>query len=94
MPKAQTLNASAYCDNPKGIAAYLNKALETNDTATIVKAIGNMIRAQGVSRLSRNTKLSREGLYRSFSGQSKPGFENVLDVLTAMDVKLVAKPTK
>ena len=94
MPKAQTLNASAYCDNPKRIAAYLNKALETNDTAIIVKAIGNMIRAQGVSRLSRNTKLSREGLYRSFSGQSKPGFENVLDVLTAMDVRLVAKPTK
>jgi probable addiction module antidote protein len=94
MAKAQTLNDSAYCDNPQRIAAYLNKALETNDTAIIVKAIGNMIRAQGVSRLSRNTKLSREALYRSFSGQTTPGFENVLDVLTAMDVKLVAKPTK
>ncbi len=94
MTKAQTLNNSAYCDNPKRIAAYLNKALETNDTAIIVKAIGNMIRAQNVSRLSRNTKLSREALYRSFSGQGKPGFENVLDVLIAMDVRLVAKPTK
>ena len=94
MTKAQTLNHSAYCDNPKRIAAYLNKALETNDTAKIVKAIGNMICAQNVSQLSRNTKLSREGLYRSFSGQSKPGFENVLKVLTAMDVRLVAKPTK
>jgi len=94
MTKAQTLNHSAYCDNPKRIAAYLNKALETNDTATILKAIGNMIRAQGVSRLSRKTKLSREGLYRSFSGQRLTGFEKVLDALIAMDVKLVAKPTK
>jgi probable addiction module antidote protein len=94
MTKAQTLNNSAYCDNPKRIAAYLNKALETNDTVTILKAIGKMIRAQGVSRLSRNTKLSRESLYRSFSGQRLTGFENVLDALTAMDVRLVVKPTK
>jgi probable addiction module antidote protein len=94
MKKAQTPNHSACCDNPKRIAAYLNKALETNDTAKVVTAIGNMIRAQNVSRLSRNTKLSREALYRSFSGQGVPGFDNVLDVLFAMGVKLVAKPTK
>ena len=94
MTKAQTLNRSAYCDNPKRIAAYLNKALETNDTAIILKAIGDMIRAQNVMQLSRNTRLSREGLYRSFSGKRSTGFENVLSVLIAMDVKLVAKPTK
>jgi probable addiction module antidote protein len=94
MTNAQTLNDSAYRDNPKRIAAYLNKALATNDTATIVKAIGDMIRAQGTSRFSKNTKLRRESLYRSFSGRMSPGFERVMDVLTAMNVRLVAEPTK
>ena len=60
----------------------------------VVEAIGDMIRAQGSSGISRKTNLDRASLYRSFSGQMSPGFERVAEVLLAMDVELVARPVR
>jgi probable addiction module antidote protein len=93
MPKDHTLDATKYCGKPKIIAKYLNAALESGDVALITKAIGDMVRAQGVSRISREVGLSREGLYRSFGGQMGPGFDTVIKVLHALDIRLVAKPS-
>jgi probable addiction module antidote protein len=93
MPRARPLNdENKYRGNPKLIAKYLNDALATEDTAAIIRAIGDMIRAQGSSGFSKKTKLDRASLYRSFSGRMSPGFERVIEVLLALDVKLVAKP--
>jgi hypothetical protein len=41
--------AAKHCDNPGAIAKYLNGALSTGDPVLITKAIGDMVRAQGVS---------------------------------------------
>jgi DNA-binding phage protein len=45
--------AAKHCDNPRAIAKYLNDALATGDSVLITKAIGDMVRAQGVTRVSR-----------------------------------------
>ncbi|WP_035718057.1 hypothetical protein [Bradyrhizobium japonicum] len=63
MPRARLLDDGKYRDSR--IAKYLNDALMTEDTAVIVKAIGDMIRAQGSSSFSRKSSLRRESLYRS-----------------------------
>ena len=93
MPKDHTFDAAKYRGKPKIVAKYLNVALASGDVALITKAIGDMLRAQGVSRISREVGLSREGLYRSFAGQMSPGFDTVIKVLLALDVRLVAKPS-
>jgi probable addiction module antidote protein len=85
--------AAKYRDNPRAIAKYLNDALSTEDPAIITKAIGDMVRAQGVTRFSQKVGLSREGLYRSFRGELRPSFDTVLKVLLALDIQLIAKPT-
>jgi DNA-binding phage protein len=36
-------------DDPSAIAKYLNDALSTGDPVLITKAIGDMVRAQGVT---------------------------------------------
>jgi probable addiction module antidote protein len=93
MPRArQLVDELKYRDNPKQIAKYLNDALATEDTAAVVRAIGDMIRAQGSSGFSKKTNLGRASLYRSFSGRMSPGFERVVEVLLALEVKLIAKP--
>jgi probable addiction module antidote protein len=81
-----------YRANPKMIAEYLNVAFATGDQALAAKAIGDMVRAQGVSRFSQKVGLRREGLYRSFSGDSGPGFDTVMKVLSALQIQIVAKP--
>ena len=81
-----------YREKPRAIAEYLNDALSTNDPVHITKAIGDMVRAQGVTRFSQKTRLDRTNLYRSFRGGIRPSFETILDVLIALDIQLIAKP--
>ena len=53
--KHRSLNAADYPDQPKMIATVLNDALATGDTIAFVKAIGDLIRAQGVTKVSQET---------------------------------------
>jgi probable addiction module antidote protein len=85
--------AARYRDNPREIAKYLNDALSTGDPVLATKAIGDMVRAQGVARFSQKVGLRRDGLYRSFSGETSPAFATVLSVMLALDVQIVVKPS-
>ncbi len=59
-------------ESEEGIAVFLADALETGDAAYIAKAMGVVARARGMTDISRETGLSREQLYRSFSEQGTP----------------------
>ena len=87
------LDAAKYRDNPKMIAKYLNDALATDDAALITKAIGDMLRAQGMSKFSQKVGLRRGGLYRSFRGEMSPGFDTVVKVLVGLDLQISVKPS-
>ena len=93
MRKARAFDAAKYRDNPKMIAKYLNHALATGDGIIIAQAIGAMIRAQGVTRVSQKIGLRRESLYRSFSGHSGPRFGTAIKAIVALNIQLVAKPS-
>jgi probable addiction module antidote protein len=92
MSKTRAFDPAKYRGNPKMIAKYLN-ALTTGDAALITKAIGDMVRAPGMTRFSQKVGLRRESLYRSFRGEMSPGFDTVIKVLFALDIRLVAKPS-
>ena len=85
--------AAKHCDNPRAIAKYLNDALSTGDPVLIRKAIGDMVRAQGVAKFAQKVGLRRDGLYRSFRGEISPAFDTVLSVMLALDVQIVVKPS-
>jgi probable addiction module antidote protein len=78
MRKARAFDAAKYRDNPKMIAKYLNHALATGDGTIIAQAIGAMIRAQGVARVSQKIGLRRESLYRSFRDTADPASKQLL----------------
>jgi probable addiction module antidote protein len=91
MSKARAFNAAKYRDNPKMIAKYLNDALATEDAVLVNIAIGNMVRAQGMTKFSRKVGLRRDSLHRAFRGEINPGFDTVLKVLLALEIQIVAK---
>jgi probable addiction module antidote protein len=78
-----------YRDQPKMICRYLNDALRTDDPTAIGTAILNVIRAQNVVALSRETGLARENLYRVGGGTR---VSTLLKVLSGMGVQLVVEP--
>jgi probable addiction module antidote protein len=93
MRRARVSDAAKYRDDPRAVAKYLNVALSTQDPFLITRAIGNMVRAQGVTRFSRKVGMRRDILYRMFSGEVSPAFDTVIKLLIALDIDLTAKPS-
>jgi probable addiction module antidote protein len=93
MVKTRPYDSAEYLDSPEALADYLTEALETNDAAFIAQAIGTAARARGMTEIAREAGVSRENLYRSPNGQTKPEFETIVRVLAALGVRLAAKPS-
>ncbi len=82
---------SAALDGDEAIAVFMADAFETGESAYIAKALGVVARAKGMSQIARETGLSREQLYRSFSAQGNPTLKTTLAVLHALGLELTAK---
>ena len=90
--KTRPYDSARYLDTPETIAAYLTEALETEDSSFIASALGTVARAKGMSGVARKTGLSRENLYRSLDGQTKPELDTVIRVFGAVGLTLSASP--
>ena len=75
----------------EAIAIFMAEALETNDVGYISHALGVVARAKGMSQVARQTGLSREQLYRSFSEKGNPTLKTTLAVMKALGVQLTTK---
>jgi probable addiction module antidote protein len=69
------------------------EAFETHDAGYIAHALGVVARAKGMGQIAEETGLSREQLYRSFSGQGNPTLKTTLAVMKALGIELSAKAT-
>jgi len=83
--------AAALVDNEE-IAFFMADAFETGDATYIAKALGVVARAKGMAAIAKETGLSREQLYRSFSERGNPTLKTTLAVMRALGIDLMAKP--
>lgn len=88
----EDLDVAAHLRTPEEMAAYLDACIAESDgdSAFIAKALGDIARAQGMSKVARATGLSRESLYRALSGERSPDFATILKVMRALGVQLRA----
>ena len=90
--QARKFDAAAVLDSDEAIAEYMAAAFETEDAAFIADAVGVVARARGMSDIARESGLSREQLYRSFSASGNPTLKSMLAVMKALGVKVTAEP--
>lgn len=92
--KFSRFDAADYLKNEEDIALYLEAVMEEagDDPAFIVKALGTVARARNMSKLARDTGMSREGLYKALSGEGNPSFDTVMKVAGALGLKLSLLP--
>ena len=88
MKKATTGDAADYLETEADIAAYLNAAFEDGDTSVIAAALGDVARAKGMTQLSKETGITRDGLYKALSPTGNPSFDTVQKVIKAFGLKL------
>lgn len=84
-------DAAEYLDTNESIQAYISAALETGDAQYIASTIGTVARAKGMSQLAKETGLSRESLYKTFSDKGNPNLKTLLAVTKALGVSLSAQ---
>lgn len=79
--------------SPEEMAAYLEASFEeaNGDAAFIAKALGDIARAKGMSRVASDAGLSRESLYKALSGERSPDFDTILRVMKALGLRLCAE---
>jgi probable addiction module antidote protein len=75
------------------VATFMTEAFATEDPAYIAHALGVVARAKGMAQIARQTGLSREQLYRSFSENGNPTLKTTLTVMKAIGIALTAKPS-
>jgi probable addiction module antidote protein len=92
--KTTRFDAASYLDTPEARAEYLTAAFETGDAEFVRDAFGVVARAEGMAKVAKRAKRSRESLYRSLSKKGNPEFETVMRLLTALGLKLQATPAR
>ena len=88
MKQATKWDSSEFPETEEDMVAYLNAALEDGDTSVIAAALGDIARAKGMTQLSKETGITRDGLYKALSPTGNPSFDTVQKVVKAFGLKL------
>lgn len=90
--KLTTYDPAEDLGSDEAVAIFMEEAFKTEDAAYIAHALGVVARARGMTQIARETGLSREQLYRSFSESGNPTLKTTIAVMKALGISLTAKP--
>lgn len=82
---------AALLDSDEAISEYLSQVLAEGDSDELLRAIGYVAKARGMSQVARETGLGRESLYKAFAPGARPRFDTVLKVIHALGIDLYAR---
>ncbi len=78
-------------NDPDFIREYLEVMLDENDIKGLLRALGHIAKATGMSQIANDTNLGRESLYKSLSETGKPKLETIDKVLRSFGMQLSIK---
>ncbi len=81
-------DASEFLDNEEVIAEYLAAALEDPNPDVFLRAVANVAKARGISKVAEASGLGRESLYKALAPGAKVRYETVRKVLDSLGVRL------
>ena len=82
----------AELDSDEAVAEYLRQVFSDGDADEIIRALGHVARARGMTKLAADSGLGRENLYNALKPGAKPRFDTILRVCRALGVDLFTKP--
>ena len=74
--------------NPTEATAYLEVALEEGSNEEFLLALRNVAEARGISKISKESNLNRESLYKMLSTKGNPQLSSLVAVLKSMGLRL------
>lgn len=92
--KTSRLDLSELLDNDEVIAGVISDALESGDSNILLRTLGHVAKARGMSQISQDSGLGRESLYKALDENAHPRFDTVMRVLNALNIQMIAVPKK
>ena len=92
--KVKAYDVANHLRTPEEMAAYLEACIAESegDASFVVKALGDIARAKGMSEIARETGLGRESLYKALSADGNPRFDTILKVAKALGLEISVRP--
>ena len=88
--KTTTWKVTDHLKTKEARVAYLNAAFKDGDASVVAAALGDIAKAEGMSKVSRKAKLGRESLYKALSTDGNAALSTFMRVLHALDMDLRA----
>ncbi|MDG6894554.1 addiction module antidote protein [Volucribacter amazonae] len=88
MEKLKNFDIAEHLTSEEDIQLYLNEIIKENNVKMLLSALGDIARKRNISELSKDTGISREGLYKALSGSGNPSFATVMKVAQALNLQL------
>lgn len=91
--KTTRWDSAEHLKTDEDMKLYLEACIEEagDDPAFIVHALGVIARARNMSKLARDTGLTREGLYKALSPEGNPTFSTVAKVARALGLQITVQ---
>ena len=86
--KTTAWNVAEHLKTKEEREAYLNAAFEDGDASVIAAALGDIAKAEGMSKVAKRTGLGRESLYKALSPDGNPALSTILKVIRAFEFNL------
>jgi probable addiction module antidote protein len=88
--KFSRYDSADYLETEDDVAAYLDAVMEEggDDPTYVTRALGVVARARNISKLARDTGMSREGIYKALSEEGNPSFATVAKIAGALGLRI------
>jgi probable addiction module antidote protein len=81
--------------DPEYASAYLVAALESEDQATFLLALRDVVEAGGgASVVAREARIQRESLYKALSNRGNPRLTTLQSILKSVGLRIAVTPEK
>lgn len=90
--KVTPYDSADYLNTERDIRNYLEAVFEEPmDREMLIHVLGVVARARGMMKLSKDTGITRAGLYKALSPDGNPSFETVTKIVGAFGMRLSAQ---
>ena len=81
-----------YIRDKEDVIAFLEAALEENDPEIILSIVGDIARSKGMTKIAKELKLDRKGLYKSLAPDGNPSFGTVFKLIEILGLQIKLMP--
>ena len=81
-----------YIRDKEDVIAFLEVALEENDLDFLLRTIGHIARSKGMTKIAKELKLDRKGLYKSLAPDGNPSFRTVFKLIDILGLQIKLMP--